>query len=259
MRSIYFANNLLGLKVLQWLKVQGDEPVGLVVHPVERQRYGKEIIEASGLDDDCIFDASKLREPETIKAIKALKSDLGISVLFAYVLKPELISLFPKGCVNLHPALLPYNRGTYPNVWSIVEGTPAGVTLHYIDEGIDTGEVIAQQEVPVSPADTGESLYHKLEDAAEALFINSWPLVQSGQAPRTPQLQGGTLHRFRDVDQIDRIDLDGSYTGRELINILRARTFPPYDGAFFEEQGRRFYMQLQMIETVSTPVSTDKP
>jgi methionyl-tRNA formyltransferase len=259
MRSIYFANNLLGLKVLQWLKVQGDEPVGLVVHPAERQRYGKEIIEASGLDDDCIFDASKLREPATIEAIKALEPDLGISVLFVYVLKPELISLFPKGCVNLHPALLPYNRGTYPNVWSIVEGTPAGVTLHYIDEGIDTGEVIAQQEVPVSPTDTGESLYHKLEDAAETLFVNNWPLVKSGQAPRAPQPEGGTFHRFRDVDQIDQIDLDRTYTGRELINILRARTFPPYDGAFFEEQGRRFYMRLQMIETESATVSTDKP
>ena len=79
--------------------------------------------------------------------------------LFAYVVNDDFIELFPKGCINLHPALLPHNRGRFPNIWSIVSKTPAGVTLHYIDEGIDTGDVIAQKEVPVEVTDTGAELF----------------------------------------------------------------------------------------------------
>src|SRR5205823_2904000 len=157
-----------------------------------------------------------------------------LSVLFDYILSGKFLALFPRGCLNLHPALLPYNRGEYPNVWSIVEGTPSGVTLHYIDEGIDTGDIIAQKAVPVDPVDTGETLYRKLEQASVVLFKETWPHVCAGRAPRIPQiLTTGTQHKRRDVETIDEIDLNRSYIAGDLINILRSRTFPPYRGAYF--------------------------
>ena len=90
--------------------------------------------------------------------------------MFGYILRPNFLRLIPRGCVNVHPALLPYNRGAYPNVWSIVDGSPAGVTIHFVDEGIDTGDIIAQAQVVIEPVDTGESLYRKLERGAVALF-----------------------------------------------------------------------------------------
>jgi methionyl-tRNA formyltransferase len=132
-------------------------------------------------------------------------------------------------------------------VWSIIEGTPAGATIHYLDEGIDTGDIIAQSEVPVEAIDTGASLYSRLEECCIELFQNTWPAIRSGTAPRTPQTrQAGTAHRTSDVERIDRIDLDRSYNARELINVLRARTFPPYSGAYFIEQGRRVGLRLQL-------------
>ena len=154
----------------------------------------------------------------------------------------------PAGCVNCHPALLPYNRGQYPNVWSIIENTPAGVTLHYIDCGIDTGDIIAQKEVLIEPIDTGESLYKKLEKTCVNLFKDTWFMIRSRQAPRIPQLSNeGTYHRTSDVELIDKIELDCKYTARELINILRARTFPPYKGAYFLHNGRKVYLQLKLF------------
>ena len=133
-------------------------------------------------------------------------------------------------------------------MWSIVEGTPAGVTLHYIDIGIDTGDIIAQREILAEPIDTGETLYRKLEQACVDLFKETWPLIRSGQAPRIPQSQEkGTYHRTHDVKQLDQIDLEHTYTARELIDIIRARTFLSYPGAYFTHQGRKVYLRLQLL------------
>jgi methionyl-tRNA formyltransferase len=247
MRILYMGNNWLGWQVLTWLKEQGEDIAALAVHPPDRRKYGGELLNAADLAPDRVFDALALHQPGTLDAIRQIRPDVGVSVLFGYILKPELLKLFPAGCINLHPAFLPYNRGAYPNVWSIIDGTPSGVTLHYVDEGVDTGDIIAQKRVPVEPVDTGESLYHKLEQASLELFIETWPLFRNGQTTRTMQTgSGGSSHRVRDIEQVDEIDPDRQYTARELIDLLRARTFPPYPGVYMTVGGRKIYLRLEL-------------
>ena len=248
MRIIFLGNNWVGWQVLNWLNAQAEEVVGLVVHPSHKRRYGDEIIRSAQVKPDQYFDGSHIHKPETLQAIKELRPDIGVSVLFDYVLQPEILNLFPAGVVNLHPAYLPYNRGQYPNVWSIVEKSPAGATLHFVDRGVDTGDVIARRQVRVEPIDTGETLYRKLEVACVELFKETWPIIRSGGAPRIPQdRHQGTYHRTQDVEQIDHIDLDRTYKARDLIDVLRARTYPPYKGAYFVVNGKRVYVRLQLM------------
>jgi methionyl-tRNA formyltransferase len=247
-RILYLANNLVGLRVLEFLKGRGEEIAGLVVHPPGKQKCATDILAASGLPENRIFHGETLGEARTLEAIAALGADIGVSVFFGYILRAPLLRMLPSGCINLHPALLPFNRGSYPNVWSIVDGTPAGVTLHYIDEGVDTGDIIAQREVAALPSDTGESLYRKLEEACVDLFQETWPAIRAGNPPRAPQpSEGGTTHRMKDVDRIDRIELDKSYPARELIDVIRARTFAGHRGAYFEKNGKRVYMRIQLF------------
>jgi methionyl-tRNA formyltransferase len=248
MRIVYLANNRVGLEVLKWLMGQDDEVVALVVHPPDRQRYGEEILATAGLPAERVFHGDRLGQEDALRQIEQLKPDIGVSVLFGYLLRRRFLRIFPQGCVNLHPALLPYNRGANPNVWSIVDGTPAGVTLHYVDEGVDTGDVMAQREVVVLPTDTGQTLYRRLEKACVQLFCHAWQALRSGQARGSVQRQdAGTAHRVRDLASIDAIDLDGTYTARRLIDVIRARTFPPYAGAYIEREGKRIYLRLQLL------------
>jgi methionyl-tRNA formyltransferase len=228
------------------LRSQDDELVGLVLHPSSCRSYGKEIEAESGLHPERIFDGSQLERCDVLQAIRALGAEIALSVFFGYVMRRPFLTLFPRGVVNLHPALLPYNRGAHPNVWSIVEETPAGVTLHYVDERIDTGDIISQQQVVVESADTGERLYRRLEQASLALLEKSWPLLKLDSVPREPQSRSGTTHRAADLARIDRIELEESYRARDLINLLRARTFPPHKGAYFLENGRRVYLRLEL-------------
>ncbi len=248
MRLVCFANNWIAWQVLEFLATEPDQIAALVLHPPARRKYGDEILAAIDLPADRIFDGSTLRDPAVVNALGDLEPDIGVSLMFGYILRRPLLDVFPAGAINLHPSYLPYNRGNHANVWSIVEGTPAGVTLHYMDEGVDTGDVIVQQRVDVDPADTGETLYRKLERAAVHLFKQNWSLIRSGSPPRHPQTGTATCHRAGDLERLDRIDLDRTYAARELIDILRARTFPPYAAAHIEVDGRRIQLRLDLDE-----------
>ena len=247
MRIAYFGNNRLGLQILKWLRERNENVVALIVHPPEKQRLTKEIIEISGLPEDRVFCGNRLREKTVADAIRASHPDIGLSILFGYILHESVLSLFSQGCINLHPAYLPYNRGAHPNVWSIIEGTPAGATLHYMDTRIDTGAIIAQSKVQVEPVDTGVSLYEKLEAAALRLFCETWPIIKSQRVEsRGQRTEAGSYHYVKDLQAIDEINLDQLYTGRQLIDMLRARTFPPHPGCYFKHNGRKVYVSTQL-------------
>lgn len=247
MRVIFFGNNWVGWQQLLALRQQPCELVALVVHPEDRSRFRRHHLIAAGLPPQRVFDATRLRESETLAALAELRPDMGFCGCFGYILRPELLQLFPKGCVNSHISMLPYNRGAFPNVWSIIEGTPAGVSLHYIDPGVDTGDLLAQRHVPVDAADTGQSLYLKLERAAVELFREACPAILSGILPAKKQdHSAATVHKVADAARIDEVQLDRAYLGRDLLNLLRARTFPPFKGAYFVENGRRIYLRLHL-------------
>jgi methionyl-tRNA formyltransferase len=247
MRVLFLGNNWLGWQVLRWLKEQGEQIVGLAVHPDAKAKYRDELVAAAGLPPAAVLPAEALGEARAAAAIEALRPDIGVSVMLDYLVPAALLAKFPRGVINLHPSLLPYNRGQYPNVWSIVERTPAGASLHYMNDGVDAGDLIAQREVRVEPVDTGETLYRKLEQAGLALFQQAWPAVMAGRAPRMPQRhETATTHRRRDVERIDEIDLERTYRAKDLIDILRARTFPPHTGAYFIDGGRKVYLRLQL-------------
>lgn len=248
MRILLLINNRVGWQICKYLKKLDENIVGAVIHPEPKRRFGKRILSSLDLSPSKIFDGSQLENPKVFQSLKNLKADIGISILFDYLLKKDFIELFPKGIINLHPSYLPFNRGQYPNVWSIVEETPSGVTLHYIDERVDTGDIIAQKEVPVKWTDTGKTLYRRLEKASVEIFKENWFRLKMGSISRIRQLKdAGTYHCSDDVRSIDHLILDNQYRARDLINIIRARTFPPYKGAYFYINGEKIYLKVELV------------
>lgn len=247
MNYVYLANNRVGAEIIRWLVDQGHPPVGVVVHPADRSKHRAKIMEAAGLTHEHILEAPALHTQTGVEWLELHEPDWLVSVSFGYLLKANVLAIPKHGAVNLHPALLPYNRGAYPNVWSIVEHTPAGVTMHFIDPGVDTGDIISQREVPVLPTDTGATLYARLEEAALELFIETWPRLYLNDLPRRPQPAGGTSHRVADVERIDRIDPNQLIRAGDLIDIIRARTFSPHKGVYLDLGDCRIYLRLELI------------
>jgi methionyl-tRNA formyltransferase len=130
--------------------------------------------------------------------------DFLISYGYRHILTKEHLAPFaPNRAVNLHISYLPFNRGADPNFWSLVEGTPRGVTIHYLDEGIDTGNIIVQEEVAFDEqTDTLATSYQKLHDAIVALFVEHMPSILGGTCPSLAQSHKGTYHNAKDKDAL---------------------------------------------------------
>lgn len=130
--------------------------------------------------------------------IKSEAADVLVSHGYRHILRQATLDRF-ETAVNLHISFLPWNRGADPNFWSWLEDTPKGVTIHHIDAGVDTGDIIARREVAFDDRDwTLATSYALLQGAMLDLFRAVWPSVAAGTAPRVPQEPGGSFHRVAD-------------------------------------------------------------
>ena len=187
-----------------------------------------------------------LTTKEQLNRVEELEPDVVVSVGYRHIVPEKILNIPERGCINLHPAYLPYNRGANPNVWSIIEETPAGVTLHYMDENIDTGDIIDRKRVEKHFCDTGKSLYERLEQAQFDLFTENWTDIESEDVEKTTQDGHGTYHEVREFNEICSLNPDAEYTVKELLNRLRALTFPPFDNAYLEVDGQKYYVEVNI-------------
>lgn len=173
--------------------------------------------------------------------------DLGVLAWWPKILKAQLFGLPRLGFINTHPSLLPYNRGKHYNFWAIVEEAPFGVSLHCADDGIDSGDIVAQDRITYDWCDTGGSLYEKAQEAMVSLFRSTYPNLRQGKFPRYPQeSNSGSFHRASELEPASHLQLEASYRGRDILNLLRARTFPGYPGCWFEESGERYEVRIEI-------------
>ncbi|HEX7682308.1 MAG TPA: formyltransferase family protein [Trinickia sp.] len=154
------------------------------------------------------------REEVTVHEDKLTVNDIGrfapeliVSYSYRHILKREVLDTMPGRFVNLHISLLPFNRGADPNAWSCLDGTPKGVTIHEIDEGIDTGPILVQQPVVLDESkETLASSYSLLHETIQALFIAHWGDLRAGRVQGRAQRAAGTFHRSDDFARLkDRL------------------------------------------------------
>ena len=130
----------------------------------------------------------------------ASEFDLIISFGYKHIIRQEILSVVRRPILNLHISLLPFNRGAHPNFWAFVENTPHGVTIHQIDAGVDTGDIVFQREVKFSDSSsTFLNTYLELQKDIESLFIQNWQAIRDYSYQSKPQVGEGTCHKVRDL------------------------------------------------------------
>lgn len=132
---------------------------------------------------------------ERITVADAARFDLLVSYGYRHILRADVLETCP--AVNLHISLLPWNRGADPNLWSWIDGTPKGVTVHWMTPGVDEGPIILQRVVDLNPGGTLASTYEELQEAMVECFADAWPLILAGD-PGIEQPPGGSYHRSAD-------------------------------------------------------------
>ncbi len=190
-----------------------------------------------------------VNSPAFIEEMRAHQIDLVLLAWWPSIIRGPAIRAARVGWVNLHPSLLPYNRGKHPYYWAIVDGTPFGVTQHLIDESVDTGPILFQRECPVATTATGESLYNLSVEQSINLFKETYHRVVTLDFIPMPQDESiATFHRAKEIEQHSNIDLQATFKAGDLINIIRGRTFMNGNSAYFTKCGKKYLVKIIIEE-----------
>lgn len=159
--------------------------------------------------------------------------------------------IFPKPlvegvrCINFHPGFNPFNRGWYPQAFSILNGLPAGATVHLMDESIDHGAIIGQKPVTVGAGETSLDVYNKVIEAEKELMHEYLPRIVSGEYELFKPLVEGNYNSISDHRELCALDLEDQSSLRDHINLLRATTHGDFKNAYFyDELGDKYFIKV---------------
>lgn len=176
MKILFLTNNKLTHDLFNWLKNEKGENVVLYIDKI------------------------------SIEKLREIQPDFIISYNYKYIIQKDVIEAMNNKIINLHIAFLPWNRGASPNLWSFLDDTCKGVTIHEVDEGLDTGDILFQKEVFFDESkETLKSSYNKLHEEIQNLFKENWDKIKENKILAKPQIGKGSMHSINDSKFIESI------------------------------------------------------
>ena len=167
-----------------------------------------------------VYQPNTLRDGEALTILKEINPDLIIVAAYGKLLPLEILELPKYGCINIHASLLPKYRGAGPIQWSILNGeTQTGVTIMYMAEGLDTGDIILKKELSIQPDETADELHDRLAILGADALMEAVPLLESGKVER--QKQDDALSCYAPMLSKELSPVDFSKTAQEIHNQIR--------------------------------------
>ncbi len=237
MRIVFMGAGPLACPALRaLLESKADEVVAVVTQPDRpsgRSRQVKPCEVKAFLQGRAVklFTPESVNEASVIDQIKELAADLFVVADFGQMLKPQLLSMPPKGVVNIHPSLLPKYRGAAPIQWAMAHGeVETGVTVLYVIEKVDAGEVILQEKAPIREEDTAATMESLLAELGAAVLLRALDLIREDRATRTAQNEA-EVSFARKLDKDDG-KINWMQPAGQIRNRIRA--FIPWPGCHCE-------------------------
>src|SRR5262245_47303352 len=176
-----------------------------------------------------ILQPARIKDPRAIEDLRGLMPDVIVVVAYGQILPRDVLEIPRLACLNLHASLLPHWRGAAPIQAAIAAGDcETGITVMYMDEGLDTGDILLQRSVEILPNDTGGALHDRLAQAAPETLLESLRLLAAGNAPRIPQENARATYAPKLKREHGQIDWSQSAEAIER----KIRAYNPWPGAF---------------------------
>jgi methionyl-tRNA formyltransferase len=225
---------------------QPDRPSGrglsLAVPPVKQAALD------AGLE---VLQPEKIRTNTELRArLEAIRPDAIVVVAYGRLIPPWMLDLPRYGNLNLHGSLLPKYRGAAPIQWAVANGEKVtGVTTMRLDEGMDTGDMLLQRELPIGPTDTAEALFFRLAELGAPLMVETLAGLESGAI--TPQKQDNSLARHAPLLTRDDGRVDPARAAQSIYD--RWRGFQPWPGAWTTVRGKKLTLHRLMLASSTQP------
>jgi methionyl-tRNA formyltransferase len=240
MRIVFIGTGDIGVPTLQALLKSEHEVVGVVTQPdkpVGRAQLVKPppIKKAVTATQMPVLQSPRIKERQAIEEIRALTPDVIVVMAYGQILPRDVLEIPKIACLNLHASLLPRWRGAAPIQAAIAAGDrESGITVMYMDEGLDTGDILLQRTIDILPHDTGGSLHDRLAEIAPEALLDSLELLAKESARRTPQDNAFATYAPKLKREDGKIDWSDSAEAIER----KIRAFNPWPGAFMKFDGR---------------------
>ena len=251
MRIVFIGTGEIGVPTLRMLRewrehrligivTQPDKPVGrdqkLAPPPVKAASQQLNVApptSESGLE---VFQPTRIRAREAIDAIRIMNPDVIVVMAYGQILPREVLEIPKIACLNLHASILPRWRGAAPIQAAIAAGDrETGITVMYMDEGLDTGDILLERKIEIAPTETGGSLHDRLAEIAPESLREAILLLAKGDAPRTAQESQLATYAPKLEREHGRID----WTEPAAVIERKIRAFNPWPGAFMELDKRK--------------------
>jgi methionyl-tRNA formyltransferase len=239
MRIVFMGNGERGVACLRALIENGESIVGAVVHPGQGAPAQEETVRTLARRHQIpTIDPERINAMESMKGLLAWKPDLMVLAGYNQILQSPVINVAPLGCINLHGGKLPDYRGTAPLNWAIINGeTRIGLSIIFVDEGIDTGDIIAEAEFQISIHETIREAVDRTLQIFPEMLLAVVKEIKSGCVMRVRQNPSGGTYYTRRYPR-DGIIRWSSMSAFQVHNLVRALT-RPYPGAFTFLNGKK--------------------
>jgi methionyl-tRNA formyltransferase len=240
-RIVYMGSPDFAVLPLEALLAAGYQVVGVVTQPDRQKGRGKHLA-ATPVKEVALKHQIPLIQPhnvngdEAVKSIKAWHPDILVVVAFGQLLRKPLLEMAPLGAINLHASLLPAYRGAAPIHWAIIKGEKiTGVTTMYMDEGMDTGDMILKAECEIGENDSTGILHDKLASLGADLLVKTLQDIENNQAQRLPQ--NDSLASYAPMLTKEHELIDWHKTAQEVHDQIRGLS--PWPGAYTIYKNKR--------------------
>lgn len=232
MKIVLVGQALFGKDCLEVLLNQGEQVAGVITIPDDSRGRPNPLKDFAEEKNIPVFQPPgksphRLKDPQVMDIAKDLKPDLFVLAFVSDIFPYSVIKLATLGGINYHPSLLPKYRGGSAINWALINGeNETGITVHYVDEGIDTGDIILQEKVEISPEDTVGSLYYdKLYPLGVKLIAQAVEGIRKGIAPRIPQASDKASYQPMIAE--DDVKIDWKNGAAEIYNLVRGSNPSP--------------------------------
>lgn len=232
MKIVLVGQALFGKDCLEALLNQGEQVVGVITIPDDLRGRPNPLKDFAAEKNIAVFQPpgkipQRLKDPQVLAITKELKPDLFVLAFVSDIMPDDVIKLATFGGINYHPSLLPKYRGGSAINWAVIKGEKeTGVTIHYVDQGIDTGDIVLQEKVEISSKDTVGSLYYdKLYPMGVKLIARAVAGIRKGTAPRIPQ--DAEKATYQPMITEDDVKIDWKNGATEIYNLVRGSNPSP--------------------------------
>ncbi|MDA8126653.1 MAG: methionyl-tRNA formyltransferase [Deltaproteobacteria bacterium] len=239
-RILYMGTPAFAVPALEALVGHGYPVIGVVTQPDRPQGRGRTLAAPPVKDSALslgipILQPEKVREPAFLDVFRSLAPDLVVLAAFGQILPREIISGPRFGCINIHPSLLPQYRGAAPIQRALIQGEErTGVTIMQMEEGIDSGAILLQEETPIGAEETSGDLHARLAALGAELLLMTLAMLQSGTLRPRPQDHGLATFAPRISREDGRIDWKNNC--RSIVSLVRGLSPDPCAYTYWEEK-----------------------